>query len=295
MKLKEINMKRTTLLLLLIFFAAGILYPREIRLLTIGNSFSEDAVEHYLHGLVAAEGDTIVIGNMYIGGCSLETHHINAQNDAPAYSYRKIVDGVKSVTANYKLSDALVDEEWDYISFQQVSSLSGKYESYYPFVTSLMDYAKRYARNKDVVFILHATWAYAGDSNHSGFANYDNDQLTMYRALIDATKRVAEQSGFSMIIPAGTAIQNGRTGPLGDTYCSDGYHLQHTYGRYTASCAWYEMLFDKSVVGNSYRPESVTSCQALIAQLSAHYAVRKPYDITPVEVCDSPLPEPSVF
>ncbi|NMB06541.1 MAG: DUF4886 domain-containing protein, partial [Bacteroidales bacterium] len=59
-------MKRMTLLLLLIFFAAGILYPREIRLLTIGNSFSEDAVEHYLHGLVAAEGDTIVIGNMYI-------------------------------------------------------------------------------------------------------------------------------------------------------------------------------------------------------------------------------------
>lgn len=288
-------MKRMTLLLLLIFFAAGILYPREIRLLTIGNSFSEDAVEHYLHGLVAAEGDTIVIGNMYIGGCSLETHHNNAQNDAPAYSYRKIVDGVKSVTANYRLSDALADEEWDYISLQQVSSLSGIYDSYHPYIASLMDYAKRVARNDDVVFILHATWAYAGDSNHPGFANYDNDQQTMYRAIIETTKRVAEQSGFRMIIPAGTAIQNGRTGPLGDTYCSDGYHLQHTYGRYTASCAWYEMLFNKSVVGNSYRPESVTSCQALIAQLSAHYAVRKPYEVSAVEVCDSPLPEPSVF
>ena len=288
-------MKRTILLLLLLFFVAGILYPREIRLLTIGNSFSEDAVEHNLHGLVVAEGDTIVIGNMYIGGCSLETHHNNAQNDAPAYSYRKIVEGVKCVTANYRLSDALADEEWDYISLQQVSSLSGIFESYYPYVTSLMDYVKRYARNDDVVFILHATWAYAGDSNHPGFANYNNDQLTMYRAIIEATNRVAEQTGFRMIIPAGTAIQNGRTSTLGDTYCSDGYHLQHTYGRYTASCAWYEMLFDKSVVGNSYRPESMSSCQALIAQLSAHYAVRKPYEITPVEVCDSPLLKSSIF
>lgn len=281
-------MKRTTLLIATLFLAVGLLYPREIRLLTIGNSFSDDAVEHYLHGLVAAEGDTIVIGNMYIGGCSLETHSNNALNDAPAYSYRKIVDGVKSVEANYKLSDALADEEWDYISFQQVSSLSGRFETFFPYLSFLMDYAREHAGREDLTFILHATWAYAGDSKHSGFANYDNDQLTMYNAMVDATSRVAKTAGIDIIVPAGTAIQNGRTSSLGDTFCRDGYHLELNYGRYTASCAWYEVLFGKSVVGNSYLPETITPGQALIAQLSAHFAVRKPFEVSSVIVCDTP-------
>lgn len=43
-----------------------------IKVLAIGNSFSQDAVEQYLHELGEAEGITMIIGNMFIGGCSLE-------------------------------------------------------------------------------------------------------------------------------------------------------------------------------------------------------------------------------
>ena len=42
-----------------------------IKVLAIGNSFSQDAVEQYLHELGEAEGITMIIGNMFIGGCSL--------------------------------------------------------------------------------------------------------------------------------------------------------------------------------------------------------------------------------
>lgn len=45
-----------------------------IKVLAIGNSFSQDAVEQYLHELGEAEGITMIIGNMFIGGCSLERH-----------------------------------------------------------------------------------------------------------------------------------------------------------------------------------------------------------------------------
>ena len=41
-----------------------------IKVLAIGNSFSQDAVEQYLYELAAAQGDSLVIGNAYIGGCS---------------------------------------------------------------------------------------------------------------------------------------------------------------------------------------------------------------------------------
>lgn len=67
-----------------------------IKVLAIGNSFSQDAVEQYLHELGEAEGITMIIGNMFIGGCSLERHVQNIRNNAPAYAYRKVEkDGEK--------------------------------------------------------------------------------------------------------------------------------------------------------------------------------------------------------
>ena len=55
-----------------------------LRILAIGNSFSQDAVEQYLYELFAASGKKVIIGNLYIGGCSLERHYNNINNDAAA-------------------------------------------------------------------------------------------------------------------------------------------------------------------------------------------------------------------
>ena len=44
-----------------------------IRILCIGNSFSWDAVEQELAPLCEAGKQPIIIGNLYYGGCSLET------------------------------------------------------------------------------------------------------------------------------------------------------------------------------------------------------------------------------
>lgn len=280
-------MNKFTLFFLVFCISIFSVHAKQIKLLAIGNSFSDDAIEYYLSGLAEANGDTLIIGNMYIGGCSLEKHYNNSVNNSPDYSYRKIVDGIKTTTPNYRLIDAIGDEEWDYISFQQVSSLSGQYESYFPYLEQLMNFAKKYSSNPDMEIILHATWAYAQTSTHAGFANYDNNQMSMYNAIIDASGRAARKSDIKIIIPAGTAIQNGRTSSLGDTFCRDGYHLELNYGRYTASCAWYEKLFEKTVVGNNYVPCTVTPFQAKVAQLSAHYAVANPDKITPVEVSEN--------
>lgn len=51
-------MKRNlTLFLALLLIAAGA-SARTLRVLTVGNSFSRDAVEQYFHEIAAAEGDT---------------------------------------------------------------------------------------------------------------------------------------------------------------------------------------------------------------------------------------------
>lgn len=258
-----------------------------LRILAIGNSFSQDAVEQYLYELLQAEGIEAVIGNMYIGGCSLETHWNNANGNLAKYNYRKIENGSKTNKANFTLEAALKDVKWDYISLQQVSGKSGKYDTYKPYLGNLVNYVKGRATNKYMKLMLHQTWAYASFSNHADFKNYANDQMKMYKAIVDAVNEAAAEQNISMVIPAGTAIQNGRTSFIGDNFnrldngdATRYYHLETTYGRYTAACVWFEKITGRSVVGNAYAPEGLDEKTIKVAQTAAHLAVQNPDAVT---------------
>ena len=112
---------RLTLVLLAIASVLG-LSARTLRILAIGNSFSRDAIEQNLHELALADGDTAIIGNLFIGGCSLERHVNNTRDDRHDYVYRKIgADGKRVERAKTSIKEALADEKWDYISMQQAS------------------------------------------------------------------------------------------------------------------------------------------------------------------------------
>lgn len=244
-----------------------------IKILAVGNSFSDDGVE-YLDELAQAAGIKLIIGNLYIGGCSLERHWNNVRNELPAYDYRKNVEGHQTNTPKTTLQEALQDEEWDYITVQQVSQNSGLYNTYYPYIDSLLTYLKAHARNPEVEFAIHQVWSYAWNSTHPGFANYDNNQLKMYRDIVETVDKVARKEKIRIIIPSGTAIQTGRT-LMGDRMNRDGFHLGWGLGRYLAACTWFE-TFLGPVNGNSYRPEGVTPQEATIAQRIAHIAVLHP-------------------
>lgn len=260
---------------------------RPLKLLAIGNSFSEDAIEQNLFELAGAAGHQMVIGNMYIGGCSLERHWGNAQSNKPDYNYRKIeVDGKMTRTANYTLDKALRDEQWDYVSLQQVSQLSGMYSSFQPHLDGLIAYvrARVPATTK---LIWHVTWAYAQNSTHGGFANYDRNQDKMYRAIVEGAQRLRKENAqFSLFVPVGTAIQNARTSFVGDHLNRDGFHLDLVLGRYTAACTWFECLFGTNVVGNRFVPKGLSAEQKAVAQWSAHLAVERPFECSPIDIVD---------
>lgn len=252
-----------------------------VKILAIGNSFSEDAIEHYLHGLAKAAGKEVVIGNLYIGGAALSLHVQNAVNNTASYAYRKIdQEGNKTNTPNTSISTALEDDDWDYISFQQASPNSGQYDTFVSPLPALYNYVKARATNPAVKYILHQTWAYQQSSTHSGFANYNKDQETMYQGIVAAYTQAKSLINAHLVVPAGTAIQNGRTSVVGDNFCRDGYHLDLNIGRYTASCTWFEAIFGESVIGNPYKPISLTDYEKEIAQNAAHMAVLKPNEVT---------------
>ena len=250
-----------------------------LRILAIGNSFSQDGVEQYLWDLFDAEGIPVVIGNLYIGGCSLERHDRNRAEDLPDYRYRKVVGGVKTEQPGFTLARGLADEPWDYVSFQQQSGRSGLYETYQPYLHNLVGYVRSHTK-KGVKLMWYQTWAYAQDSGHKEFPNYGNNQAAMYKAVVEAGRKAAKAEGLRLVVPAGTAIQNGRGTFLGDTFNRDGYHLEKNYGRYTAACAWFETISGRCVAGNAYHPDSVAPEVAAVCQAAAHAACRKPYAVT---------------
>ncbi len=268
------------------FAGAGHAAGDTVRILAIGNSFSQDAVEQNLYELAAEDGIPLIIGNAYIAGCSLERHVLNSRDDKKAYSYRKIDGNGKKVTDKVSLSEILADEEWDYVSFQQSSPYSGQYETYKAWLPELYGYVAERVPD-DAKFLMHQTWAYAADSKHKGFANYGNDQMTMYSAIVKANKKAAKLVGIQTIVPSGTAVQNARTSLIGDRMCRDGYHLNVVWGRYTAACAWYETLFG-NVSDNEYAPEGMNVIYREACQEAAADAVRQPFKVTAAEKCAAP-------
>lgn len=270
-----------------------VLGQRIVKILTIGNSFSEDAVENYLYDLAAAGGHSVKIGNMYIGGANLEKHWKNASENLSTYQLRLInADGNKATQNNANLKEVIAGENWDYISFQEVSQQSGQLEGYSEYLPKLMSFADSLTTNPDVKFLLHQTWSYAKDSNHDGFANYNHDQITMYNAIVDAVWQAKELAPIDLVVPAGTAIQNARTSYIGDRFTRDGYHLNLTLGRFTAASTWYESIFG-DLENNTFLPIGFSVYDVAMAKEAAVEAVRAPRSVT--IMTEFIYPEPNNF
>ena len=196
------SLKLIVLVLLLVFIIPGLggfseLAAKKknvIKVLSIGNSFSEDAVENYLYELAEASGKEIVIGNLLIGGSTLEKHLDNALHNASVYEYRKIDRKGRYIRdKNKSMKSVLKEEKWDYISFQEASPFSGIIDKYMTFLPSLVEYVKKNVRNKRTIYMLHQTWAYANGCKRDGFQYYDKDQMKMYNAIVDAVWKAADE------------------------------------------------------------------------------------------------------
>ena len=276
-------MKKIVLLLfVLLSFGASVWAAEPVKILAIGNSFSEDAVEEHLSDLARAEGLDVVICNMYIGGCSIERHVKNLRGNIPDYRYRKIdVDGNMTEVKGYTLEKVLAEEDWDYISVQQASPVSGIPEAY-ALLPELVEFIRERVP-EDAVVMFHQTWAYAKDSKHKAYPNYDKDQMKMFNAILATVAQEVPKVGISLVIPSGVAIQNARTSVFGEDLTRDGYHLSRPRGRYIAACTWLEAVLGVNPVGNAYCPEGMTPQECKIAQKAAHKAVKKPTKISKIK------------
>ncbi|WP_149525394.1 DUF4886 domain-containing protein [Sphingobacterium hotanense] len=247
------------------------------KVLVIGNSFSDDGVEYYLHDLAKQTGKPLVIGNLFRGGAPLDFHLKNALEDIAIYDYRKtFIDGAKINTRKTSILSALKDENWDIICFQQASVLSGDLTSVQKDLPELFNYVQANYPISSVRYAYHQTWAYAKNASTKNFEKYNRDQNYMFQQIVQVAKEVKHIMPVDILIPSGTAIQNGRTSYIEDNFTREGYHLDLKIGRFTAACAWYESLFG-DLENNSFKPFNLSKTQAAIAREAAINAVKNPF------------------
>ncbi len=253
-----------------------------IRVLCIGNSFSWDAVEQELVPLCDAANIQVEVHNLYYGGCSLEQHATFLLKDTAAYSHRVCTNSQwpmansqsRIIKDTVTLRQALRDGKYDYISLQQASHDSGIRSSYEPWLSMLIDTVRAYQPDAQLCWMQ--TWAYSRDAKHPAYPRYHSDQAEMWDSIRSCTRYVQERANEKMVnvkmVNCGSAIQYCRSTRLGDTLCRDGYHLNYTYGRFTAACVWYETITGKDVRKNRYKNPDMTCRQARITKKAAHKA-----------------------
>ena len=223
-----------------------------MKLLSIGNSFSQDAQE-WLHQIAVANGVELETTNLMIGGCSLETHWNHVLDKECAYYLEQ---NGKNMNRMVTLEEGLALDDWDVITVQQVSHYSGQPQTYIPYLTDLVAYVKEKCPAAKIYF--HQTWAYEIDSDHGGFLNYNSDQQEMYRRICDCTEMACRLINAT-VLPSGPVVQYLRENAPAFDYKNgglslnrDGFHLSWDYGRYAAAATWYAVLTGRIPTVNAF-------------------------------------------
>lgn len=263
-------------------------YAETKRILVVGNSFSFDAVLQELLPVVRSGGDDIIVGFPYKGGTTLQLHWQYITNNEKIYNYYVIKDGKTTSTgSNTKCMDEsiIASEPWDVVVIQTDHNYSGAYDHYFPYLDNIIGHIREHLTNPDAKFYLYMTWAYQnGSAKLADLVKKGlyTDQTDQYAKITDCASRAAVQSGIGAdnIIPVGTAIQNGRSSYLGDSFNRDGYHLDLQHGRYTASLAWYSKIFGKSPFDVEYHPAEMSDFCAMVCKKAVAEAIATPMSVT---------------
>ncbi|QYY36925.1 DUF4886 domain-containing protein [Ruficoccus sp. ZRK36] len=316
-------LKITLFVPLLLLFATALRAETEtIKVLGIGNSFTNNA-HHFLSKVCeSVDGVNAEIGTAFIGGCSLDRHMRHAQeHEADPETGNEYVFRLnwKYMGSHKSLKEILQYTDWDVISIQQVSTKSYKEETFYPYAKQLIDYVRQYCPDAEIV--VHETWSHSVNSPRTK-RMIDSD--AMYEKLHANYAKIAAENGLR-VIPVGTAFQNARATEMWDlkpndfdpenhglvypqdkdnlpdmskslnkdymwretddgwVVKTDGYHA-NTAGEYLGALVWFQFLTGVDARKVTYQPDGLSDEQAASLRQIAYETVEA---IQPAGCCSA--------
>lgn len=238
---------------------------QKLRVLDIGNSFSEDSISYVSDFAIAENMDvsTMCFYSALRGGGSYKTFYDSWLGkdtiDSSGCGYR-VNKRFGGVTQNIEGSNALEifhsaikDCNWDIIMIHQVSSYSGNYNDWgghtdAGYFTEFLRILKTYQPQAMIGYLMP----------HVAF-DQSNDTIILWQKIVETTKKLQSNYGIDFIVPVATAIENLRasnllTDDIQYKFSRDKHHLGYGLARYVASATYYQSLlcrrYGTSVLGN---------------------------------------------
>ena len=286
--------------------------PIHLNICVLGNSYSTDSFS-YVPFILLQYGITCRIEIYYRGSGSIRDLAEQWNND-DKYDVAEI-DGKLHNRFHFSIdtrtqkrwqmerimsaSEIMQLDKWDLVTIQQVSSLTKKEESYYPYLQSVID-----TINRECTYPHALAW----------FMAYNRAKDNANEACIATQQNIVQSFPFDVCIPVATAVfscqENETLSELGDSkykkmYAADNVHLQEGLPCYVASLTVAQSIMDfletgKTVNGNTIRPTQdwitsisgitqdgesigVTEENCALAQRAAIQANLHPFEIIPVQ------------
>ena len=264
-------------------------------ILFIGNSncsyFNDELVS-----VAKAAGIDLVVANLYVSGCSVQQHVERLEYDQAYTKYTVRENGNVTVyNDEVSLREALEERQWDAVSLQQhydplnAANITIAQHQTNKYAKKIYDFVKE--KQPDALLFWHNNWAFQlGYPEEEVVEEKRIDTVEKQQAIHEVmqlnAKQVCHENGAARV-PTGDAWQLARADErightlsnkdtMGNTdYIHDG---EVGGGQYLNACVWFEVLTQKSCIGNTFRPTyALSEEKVLLLQQYAHQAVAAAY------------------
>lgn len=268
--------KKYLLIFILSLFTVSTL-AQELKVLTIGNSFSQSLEKYFKDVVKSVEGCSLDLEFANFGGCELDRHW--------SYITQEEQQGKQIYRGTTTLKKILQSKKWDIITIQQASHKSFIKETYFPYAQNIVDYIKKYCPTAKI--LIQQTWSYRVDCHR--FKKWGFSQDEMFDKLEKAYLEASEKLGIEQIY-MGKAVQLARKTIISEPFTpptnlkdyrypdlpkqsgdivgqyswkkskgkmvlkTDTIHLNE-YGKYLQACVWFTTLYKKSATEIKFIPD----------------------------------------
>lgn len=285
---------------------------KTVRLLTIGNSFTQNTIT-YLPDMAKAGNNRLILLNCVVGGYTLEQHAqalVAAQKNpaSPAANIYTTAESQSLTTppaSPFNLITALKAEPWDFVTLQQQSFLSSRPESYEPFAGEIIQAIRENCPKAEI--LVFETWAFRADDPLFSKGNFSAEE--MHARIKSAYEKIAATYHLR-VIPVGDAFHSAnevmlwhfvpdtkfdfahaqepalpdqwgslnagwqwQPGTSGKRVLSLDAHHANAAGAYLSGATFYEILFAENVENIHYSPSSLPTEDAASLRHIAHATI----------------------
>lgn len=207
--------------------------PERLNILTLGNSYTGNIYTRLKDILDNLGITNVTYARVFNPGATLgekaSSDYLSLYNDMVIagsvfqefWCYDSETQKSTSYKYEYTLDDVLTFKDWDIIIFQNGSSDSADYDLYQPYLNKCIEYVLSKSKPR-VVLGFNMTWSWGSKSPlYDTYPATGGNQNNMNAGIIDAAKKVAQDTGINYTCSAGICITALRESKYNNEYTDD--------------------------------------------------------------------------